>query len=306
MNTRLPLKNILLLALSASLLNVSLSLALPAQPPANGALTPNFTNVDVDNKVTATELEIGEITSKNPANDVVFMDGVEIRGDILATNISAEDEVYTSWLYANNLRSRTDADPITLHDDLEVDGTLKTDRIEMLNNDGLPVRFGADVFIEDRLQVEDISYLEDLDVSGNAQIDGELDVNLGIISGQADLGSLRVSSITRSGNPNNEITVNSPVNVNGRFEINGTNLLTYLKNRIYSRQGAQSNALLTTVACPLGQIAISCGAKVTDRRASARTSSRLVQVYRNNSRCDARWADTAYLRSATAICFDYR
>ncbi len=178
MNTRLPLKNILLLALSASLLNVSLSLALPAQPPANGALTPNFTNVNVDTKVTATELEIGEITSKNPANDVVFMDGVEIRGDILATNVTAEDEVYTSWLYANNLRSRTDADPIILHDNLEVDGglevdgTFKTDRIEMLNNDGQPVRFGADVYIEDRLQVETMAYLPESTNIGNATLMG--------------------------------------------------------------------------------------------------------------------------------------
>ena len=62
---KLGLRNIILVSLSAALLNLSFVLAQPVQPPANGALTPNFTGLNVSGTSETSQLKVDTLTSKS-------------------------------------------------------------------------------------------------------------------------------------------------------------------------------------------------------------------------------------------------
>jgi len=289
---RISFRDILLLSMSAVLLNISFAVAQPTQPPANGVLTPNFSGLNVSgNTSIGGTLQIDTI-EHSAAGDVIFND------DIFAEqNIIVSDNTTTTGLITNTISSNGAL--VSFLKPIEV-GQLEADTIISKDDGGAPVRVNDDLYVRDRLEVDDMSYLSDLDVSGDAQIDGELNATMGIVSGQADLGSLMTSSITRSGNANNEVVFNSPVNISNRIEIDNTNLLTYLKNRISFEQGGFSNSQSTYASCGIGRIAISCGSN------TGSWHSRLVEVYRTNQNtCVAKWASADYSQSATAICFDY-
>ncbi len=294
-------RDILLLSLSAVLLNVSFAVAQPTQPPANGVLTPNFSGLNVTGQIQTGSLSSsGRVSASNVrASNIIASTYLQAPAMLIAGigTVDGDLNVYED-LKTDTITARV-ADSITVESPMEV-GQLETDIIVSKNDAGEPVRVNDNLYVQDQLQVNDMSYLSDLDVSGDAQIDGELNSTMGITSGQADLGSLRVSSISRSGNANNEIPFNSPINVSGRIEIDNTNILTYLKNRISFVQGPLSNSQTTYASCGAGKIAISCGSNTRS------WSSRTVEVYRSTSnQCVARWASAAYEQSATAICFDY-
>ena len=300
---KLGFRNIILVSLSAALLNLSFVVAQQV-PPNNGALTPNFTGLNVSGTSDIGNLNV---TGTSDLGDLNVTGNIEISDTLETNNIRSTDGTLTNFdnnvnmdgdlsvgsdISASFLNLRSVSTGLSTVGDVEVGGELKTGFIVSNDNQGDPVRINDDLYVRDRLQVDNISYLKNTDLNGTLTVDTieERTNNFG----------------TRF---NNDIIVSGAVNAQsfggasadfGSLNISGTNLLTYLKNRIsVVHQNYWTNARTTYASCPTGTIVLSCGA------IGKYWSARVQSVFRESAqRCTARW-DKVSDHKTTAICFDY-
>lgn len=331
---KLGLRNVILVSLSAALLNLSFVLAQPAQPPASGALTPNFTGLNVSGTT-----DIGDLN----------VDGdVQVNGELNAGMGIITGQAELGSLSINTINSINN-NSITALKPIEV-SQLETDTIISKDDSGEPVRIDDDLYVEDRLQVNSDSFLRNTNINGilktntiqknsgseisvtspisfgqSAEFDNQLKVNsisANTSDGQSAIlmysdsyiqigrnavvpGTL-ITDFIEAEVPNGEITVDSPMNITGRLELNGTNIFSAIRNRISVVRGTKSQSRVTYATCPRGQIAISCGNDTNS------FSSRVVESFRattngnpSDRSCRTVWASGSYTQGSVAICFDY-
>jgi len=314
-------KNTLLLGIAAALLNYSFAIAQPANPPSSGALTPNFTGLNVSGDAqVGGSLRTDYITTQDPtATEVIF--GTDI---FTEQNLTVSDDTTTTTLYTRNIRPFVNETDINVLGNLKTDSIgvnsintvenapllsvlkplevsqLETDTIISKDDSGEPVRIDDDLTVNDRLQVNSDSFLrntningtlsvntieartgtlttfpENIQVNGDLEVDGAINSAMGITSGQAAFGSLRV---------------------------NNQYLTEFIGGKVYSRLSEASSASsFRQVSCFEGDTLLSCGAK----SASTNTNS-VRRIYRSGPiSCGVKFSDSGLDQQAEATCLSY-
>ena len=404
---RISARDILLVSLSAALLNVSFAVAQPTQPPTNGVLTPNFSGLNVTGDAVVGALKADNIAEKTPGSGTQFNNGIIVSGQVAGQTFggasaqfgsleTTTDATIRGALQTNNIRSITGKpinfdDNVNMDNDLRVDadifasglylssqgiglssdgdvnigGTLKTDSIEASTEDGdltvnsdVSMRFkdldmfngnlivqgisngmtGSSVGINDSLAIDQSLFVDTIYnktfnapvriatnhgfvVNHDATVNGTLNVDTIEANGERTTfpGNIRVNGnasanylrLRGEGGPSlradSDVQLYGDLELDGSFFIEGTNFLTYLKDRINVVEGSLSKSKWTYATCPAGQIAISCGANTDEHN-----RSRVVEIYRatvqdgeSSRSCRVVWASSSYDQGATATCFDY-
>ena len=320
---KLGLRNVILVSLSAAFLNLSFVLAQPAQPPANGALTPNFTGLNVTGTSNIGTLNV---TGTSDLSDLNVTGNIEISDTLETNNIRSIDGTLTNFddnvnmdgdlsvgadISASYLNLRSVSTGLNTVGDIKVGGELKSDFIYTNSNSNITMSNIKLNQISERTSGNGVSVygalksnlIKERTTNSGISLDDDTSIN----------GTLSVNTIEEktSGNGtrfDNYIVVSGAVNAQsfggasadfGSLNISGTNFLTYLKNRISVVVPDYTESNDTYATCPTGTIAISCGA--TGRY----WSSRLHSVYRSSERsCRALWGAGSQNRT-TAVCFDY-
>jgi len=215
---KLGLRNVILVSLSAALLNLSFVLAQPAQPPANGALTPNFTGLNVNSTTTTGTLKADSIREKTQNNGVSLDDNTFVNGTLT---------IYDEELQVNSINTVENAPLLSVLKPLEV-SQLETDTIISKDDSGEPVRIDDDLYVQDRLQVNSDSFLRNTNVNGTLSVDriearGTLTTfpeNIQV-NGNASANYLRVR-----GESGTSLRADSDVVMHGDLEVDGDSLLS--------------------------------------------------------------------------------
>jgi len=296
---KLGLRNVILVSLSAALLNLSFVLAQPAQPPANGALTPNFTGLNVSGTSETSNLKVDTLTSKTVADPININDTLVIDGNLDANNntflettyISGElnmvegaGNVYfnNSWMQVNDLSAFGE----TLLRDTSVNGTLKTDTIqERVTNNGILLN-GKNItangtlktnIIEERTTNNGILLNDKTTVKGNLKVNKiqeRTGVGITLDDNTTVNGTLTVNTIEEKTNNNgtrfnNDIIVSGAVNGQsvgaatgsfGTLEVGGSSLIQFIGSKFYPRSSTGTSDADRTVSCLEGDILVNCGA----------------------------------------------
>jgi len=193
-------KNTLLLGIAAALLNYSFAIAQPANPPSSGALTPNFTGLNVSGDAqVGGSLRTDYITTQDPtATEVIF--GTDI---FTEQNLTVSDDTTTTSLLTRNIR------PLANETDVNVLGNLKTDSIgEKTTGNG--TRFSNGIIVSGQVSGQTFG--------GGSAVFGSLETSVDATVG----GTLNVDTIEANG---------ARTTFPGDIQVNGNSSANYLRLR---------------------------------------------------------------------------
>lgn len=303
-------KNALLLGMAAALLNYSFAIAQPANPPSSGALTPNFTGLNVSGDTTVGgNLKTDYITTQDPtATEVIF--GTDI---FTEQNLTVSDDTTTTSLYTRNIS------PLVNEKDINVLGNLKTDSIgEKTTGNG--TRFSNGIIVNGQVAGQTFG--------GGSALFGSLETSVDAVIG----GSLKTNNIKSTNgtltnfddnvNMDNDLTVGADISasyinltsesiglnaegdieVGGNIFIGGSPIMEYIGSKFYPRSGVASTSSWRSVSCLSGDILINCGAYST-------SNSTIKRIYTYgssgvDSTCAVQFTDSGSGQMADAICLD--
>ncbi len=303
---KLGVRNIILVSLSAALLNLSFVLAQPAQPPANGALTPNFTGLNVSG---ASNIGTLNVTGTSDLSDLNVTGNIEISDTLETNNIRSIDGTLTNFddnvnmdgdlsvgadISASYLNLRSVSTGLNTVGDIQVGGALKTNTINSNNNSGNPIRVNSDLYLDSRLQVNSDSFLR------NTNINGTLNVNT-IEERTNNYGTRFNNDIIVSGAVNGQ-SVGAATGSFGTLEVGGNSLMQFIGSKLYARSGVASTNSWRSVSCLSGDVLINCGAYSTSNNSIKR-----IYTYGSSgvdTTCAVTFSGTGSGQMADAICLD--
>ena len=186
---RISARDILLVSLSAALLNVSFAVAQPTQPPTNGVLTPNFSGLNVSGDAVVGALKADNIAEKTPGSGTQFNNGIIVSGQVAGQTFGGASAQFGSL-------------GTTL--DTSVGGNLKTDYITTNDPTATEVIFLKDIFTEQDLTVSDDTTTTSLFTRNINPLVDETDINV-----NGNLKTDSIGAVTEDG----DLTLNSDVSM---------------------------------------------------------------------------------------------
>lgn len=186
---RISARDILLVSLSAVLLNVSFAVAQPTQPPTNGVLTPNFSGLNVTGDAVVGALKADNIAEKTPGSRTQFNNGIVVSGQVAGQTFGGASAQFGS------LETTVDT---------SVGGNLKTDYITTNDPTAGEVIFLKDIFTEQNLIVSDDTTTTSLFTGNINPLVDETDINV-----NGNLKTDSIGAVTEDG----DLTVNSDISM---------------------------------------------------------------------------------------------
>jgi len=186
---RISARDILLVSLSAALLNVSFAVAQPTQPPTNGVLTPNFSGLNVSGNAVVGALKADNIAEKTPGSGTQFNNGIIVNGQVAGQTFGGASAQFGS------LGTTLDA---------SVGGNLKTDYITSNDPTATEVSFLKSIFTEQSLTVSDDTTTTSLFTRNINPLVDETDINV-----NGNLKTDSIGAVTEDG----DLTLNSDVSM---------------------------------------------------------------------------------------------
>jgi len=293
---KLGLRNIILVSLSAALLNLSFVLAQPAQPPANGALTPNFTGLNVSGTSDVGDLNIdgtAEVSDTLETNNIRSIDGTLTNFD---SNVNMDGDLSVgSDISASYLNLRSVSTGLSTVGDVEVGGELKTSFIVSNDNEGDPVRINDDLYVRDRLQVNSISYLKNTNLNGTLTVDT-------IEERTNNFGTRFSNDIVVSGQANAQSFAGASGHF-GSLNVAGSSIMQFIGSKFYGISSPASTSSNRFVSCLSGDVMINCGGF-----SSSGNSIKRLYTYGSSGQpdrtCRVIFSSTGSNQKADAICLD--
>jgi hypothetical protein len=275
---KLGLRNIILVSLSAALLNLSFVLAQPAQPPANGALTPNFTGLNVTGTSDVGDLNVdGDVQVDGELNvDMGIISGQADLGSLSVNTINSINN--------NSIRVLK---PIEVSQ-LETDAITSKDTEES-------VRINDDLYVRDRLQVNNISYLRNTDLNGTLTVDT-------IEERTNNFGTRFSNDIVVSGQANAQSFAGASGDF-GSLNVAGSSIMQFIGSKFYGISSPASTSSNRFVSCLSGDVMINCGGF-----SSSGNSIKRLYTYGSSGQpdrtCRVIFSSTGSNQKADAICLD--
>lgn len=234
---KLGLRNVILVSLSAALLNLSFVLAQPAQPPANGALTPNFSGLNVRGPIRTNQIRSYNGTKTNFDHLVTMDNNLEVAGDI-----EGDTGDFTT-MYSNNLDTSDGGNitvkkptlfnsNVTLGSDLYSGGALYSDYIYTNSNNNITMSNIKLNQISERTSGNGVSIYGGL----KANLIKERTANSGItlddntsVNGTLEVTELETQTITSKDGPlavvvDDDLVVNDRLQVDSDSSLSNTNI----------------------------------------------------------------------------------